>query len=338
MIGLFQTILHEVTNFLAAGIRQIEILSLGSLIGWVLVTDLLYRVWSRPRGESFWSCPSLRRIYAHRSARQDYLYTPLRTIFVVLLIEPFLLSELVLGRAGAHWMTTWFGVGPQGAPSISTGIAFAILGLLLFDIGHTLSHYAQHRLPFLWEFHKVHHSAEVLTPITAYRTHPIEAIVDNLFQVPLQTIGLSLFYYLYGSDAVLPAFVFGQTLYILSVILGHLRHTHVWISFGPSLERIFASPAQHQIHHSRAPRHVDKNFSQFFSFLDGMLGTLYVPQSEEALEFGLTEGVDPELRSPWSFFWTPVKRAFTTQGHRSNSPGTLLDCSNCDARSLQENR
>jgi sterol desaturase/sphingolipid hydroxylase (fatty acid hydroxylase superfamily) len=67
-----------------------------------------------------------------------------------------------------------------------------------------------------------------------------------------------------------------HTLCLVSLLLGHLRHTHVWISFGPFLESIFASPAQHQIHQSRAPRHVDKNFAQFFSFLDGMLGTLYV--------------------------------------------------------------
>ena len=84
----------------------------------------------------------------------------------------------------------------------------------------------------------------------------------------------------------------------------------MWVSFGPALERIFLSPAQHQIHHSRAPQHLDTNFALYFSFLDWIAGTLYVTKGTETLDLGLAEGADPELRTVWSLYWIPVKRAF----------------------------
>jgi len=92
-------------------------------------------------------------------------------------------------------------------------------------------------------------------------------------------------------------------------LIGSLTHSHVWISFGPALEHVFISPAQHQIHHSRAPRHLDRNLAQYFSLLDWIGGTLYIPREEETLDFGLSEGVDSELKTVWGLYWTPFKRA-----------------------------
>ena len=44
---------------------------------------------------------------------------------------------------------------------------------LAYELGYWLNHYVPHRVPFLWEFHKVHHSATVLTPLTNFRVHPV---------------------------------------------------------------------------------------------------------------------------------------------------------------------
>ena len=44
---------------------------------------------------------------------------------------------------------------------------------LAYELGYWLNHYLSHRIAFLWEFHKVHHSATVLTPLTNFRVHPI---------------------------------------------------------------------------------------------------------------------------------------------------------------------
>ena len=88
------------------------------------------------------------------------------------------------------------------------------------------------------------------------------------------------------------------------------------------MEQILSSPAQHQIHHSKAPEHLDTNFSQYFSFLDWIAGTLYVPEERETLDFGLSEGPDPELKTVWSLYWVPVKRAFRRL-LRSNTPPSV---------------
>jgi sterol desaturase/sphingolipid hydroxylase (fatty acid hydroxylase superfamily) len=93
-------------------------------------------------------------------------------------------------------------------------------------------------------------------------------------------------------------------------VLDNVRHSHLWVSFGPKLEHILTSPAMHQVHHSTAKRHLDRNLAQYFAFLDWMAGTLYVPQGQEELVFGLIEGPDPELTTVWGLYWVPLKRAF----------------------------
>ena len=69
---------------------------------------------------------------------------------------------------------------------------------------------------------------------------------------------------------------FGMNIFAcLFMLLGsNLRHTHLWIDYGPRLSRILISPAQHQIHHSADPRHFDKNIGFIFAFWDDLFGTL----------------------------------------------------------------
>jgi sterol desaturase/sphingolipid hydroxylase (fatty acid hydroxylase superfamily) len=139
--------------------------------------------------------------------------------------------------------------------------------------------------------------------------HPVETIMDSVFQGPLQALGLAVFYYLYGGQQS-ETFVGVNAIVFFYYLIDNARHTHLWISFGPNLEHIFSSPAQHQIHHSTAAHHLDTNFSKYFSFLDWIGGTLYVPKDRETLDFGLSEGSDPELKTVWSLYWVPLKRAF----------------------------
>lgn len=318
MLETFNQDLDEALGPLIAWVSQLRSQVFGPnegnewlwLVGALVATDLLYRFWNRPRSESFWSYTAPWRIYSHPSAVLDYKFLLVQKVVNGLVIGPMLVSALVLGNWGSNVLTSWLGPGPGWTPSTAVLLAFAAVRLLLFDIGHYISHYLQHKVPFFWEFHKVHHSAEVLTPVTAFRTHPMESILDSLFQGPLQALGLAGFYYLYGNDHSLTTFVGVNAIVIPYYLISSLRHSHVWISFGPVLEHIFSSPAQHQIHHSRAPQHLDTNLSQYFSFLDWIAGTLYVPQGREALDFGLSEGADSELRSVWTFYWIPVKRAF----------------------------
>lgn len=121
-------------------------------------------------------------------------------------------------------------------------------------------HRVHHESRIIWPFHSLHKSAEVMTPVTVYRKHPIydliSAFVRSVLIGALQGIILCLFDQ--ASSAATIAWV--NAGYVLFNIAGsNLRHSHVWLSFGPVIEPVFISPAQHQIHHSLDPRHHNKD-------------------------------------------------------------------------------
>jgi sterol desaturase/sphingolipid hydroxylase (fatty acid hydroxylase superfamily) len=296
--------------FTAQVLARSELFSWLWLTGSLIAIDLLYRLVDRPKSESFWSYSTPRRIYTHPSAILDLKFIVVQRLVIAFVIAPMLVSALALGKWGSTLLAAWLGPGPAWTAGPGGLALFGAISLVLFDVGHFISHYIQHKTPFFWEFHKIHHAAEVLTPVTAFRVHPVENILDSVIQGPLQALGLAIFYYLYGSEQSLMALVGLNVVFPLYYLVDSLRHSHLWISFGPKLEHIFSSPAQHQIHHSRLPQHLDTNFSRYFSFLDWIAGTLYIPKKDEALDFGLSEGADRELGDVWSLYWVPMKRAF----------------------------
>jgi hypothetical protein len=63
----------------------------------------------------------------------------------------------------------WFGPVANAEPSLGPRLAVTLAVLVIADLAFFLSHLAQHKIRALWEFHKVHHSAEVLFPLTVFR-------------------------------------------------------------------------------------------------------------------------------------------------------------------------
>ncbi len=168
--------------------------------------------------------------------------------------------------------------------------------MMLYGLGVFLVsdfvHYWLHRVfhsRWLWEFHKVHHSATVLVPPTASRIHLVEKLAENLLKGSALALYSGAFYWLCGGS-VRPYTLFGvgYLVLIFNSLAANLRHSHIWLSFGPRLEHIFNSPAQHQIHHSRDPRHFNHNFGINLSLWDWWFGTLYVTNHQpESLTFGV---------------------------------------------------
>ena len=70
----------------------------------------------------------------------------------------------------------------------------------------------------------------------------------------------------------------------------NLRHSHVPLSYGRRLEQVLISPLQHQIHHSIAIEHQNRNFGSKFAIWDRMFGTLITAkQVELPLRFGVPD-------------------------------------------------
>lgn len=172
-------------------------------------------------------------------------------------------------------------------------------------------HRVHHEHPVLWPFHAVHHSAETMTPLTVYRKHPVYDLFSNTARgLLIGSVQGVLLFCLVGH--ISPLAIGGiNALYVIFNMAGaNLRHTHIWLDYGPVLDRIFISPAQHQIHHSRAPAHHDTNYGEIFALWDWMFGSLYVPKGKEELEFGLADANGVPLPQPHGTFREALLRPF----------------------------
>ncbi len=184
---------------------------------------------------------------------------------------------------------------PQRAPGPIEQAAFLVGAIVINDFVTFYAHYLAHTKA-LWAFHKVHHSALSLTPITEHRFHPLQELWDSWW-INLGVGGWIALYAYFGSVPLVDATILGIDAYFLTNCFSfyHLRHSHIHMRYPPWLERIFLSPAQHQIHHSREPRHWDRNFGLLLSCWDRMFGTIAYSEPEPARNLGLDVGQENYL-------------------------------------------
>ncbi|MGE0747646.1 MAG: sterol desaturase family protein [Rhodospirillales bacterium] len=249
-------------------------------------------------------------VYAHPSAIVDYKYYVVNRIFVrIAFIASVAAAFAVVGTAWAAVLGALFGAeGPRLEPGLALGGLYVVGLLLAADLGFYLAHLASHKIPLLWEFHKVHHSAEVLTPFTNYRFHPVEMVLIDVSKTVFVGLVNGTFGYLTGSG-VTALMVFDTVIVLYAFnVLGNLRHSHIWLSYGPVLGKVLCSPAMHQLHHGTDPKHIDRNYSLVFSLWDWIGGTMYMPPKAERIDCGL--GVESrEFRSVWALYTLPFVKA-----------------------------
>lgn len=250
-------------------------------------------------------------IYRHPSAKLDFKFFVLNTFLFGVFIAPLLLSSLTVSRATVGVLVNLFGVPEEPiADGVAAGIAATAAVVVAADLGFYVSHYLQHKVPFLWEFHKVHHSAEVLHPITAFRAHPVDQVLDTVLMGAMTGLVLGVAAYGFGTSTGLVTLVgMNAFVFLFNVAGSHLRHSHIWLSYGPRLERIFVSPALHQIHHSFAARHLDRNLGGILSIWDRLMGTLYLPRTQENLTFGLVAGEHSDYSSVVRLYLVPLQKS-----------------------------
>lgn len=231
-----------------------------------------------------------KRVFFSSSAIADY------KIFVInrmisLFISPLLITHLAIATAIFYLLHEQSFI-PQGYfRDTNKGIVIALFSLCMFlmdDFTKYLVHRWMHRWPLLWAIHKVHHSAETLTPVTVYRVHPLEGILYGLRGTFSQGVVISIFFFLFGNNVDLYTVVGVNILVFLFHVTGsNLRHSHINISYWPWLEHILISPAQHQIHHSVAEEHFDKNFGAALAIWDWLFGSLHMSHPDQDIHFGL---------------------------------------------------
>lgn len=137
---------------------------------------------------------------------------------------------------------------------------------LLKDLLEWGIHNLLHRVPWLWEFHKLHHSIEELDWIGNFRFHWMEIVVyQGLTYFPLVIFGVE--------DRVILAIA------VVVTLIGHLNHSNLNVSWGP-LRFVLNSPRMHVWHHDHdwpADRPRGVNFGIALSLWDWLFGTAYWP-------------------------------------------------------------
>lgn len=252
-----------------------------------------------------------KKVWLHPSANDDYILFIFNFIFYFHCISYLLIDWSFL----QHALTSSFEFlalpkPENNEPGLFAAIIYTIGLTLLGELTYYIIHRVYHEVPFFWELHKVHHSAEVMTPITFIRSHPIDLYIQNTGRLLSVAIASGIFMYFYpNKEGALMVAGIDAGAFIYYFFGANLHHSNIWISFGKPLEYIFISPAQHQIHHSTNPKHFDKNYGSMLAIWDWLFGSLYIPAQYEEINFGIGKEYKDYNSTP-KLLWTPMKEMF----------------------------
>ena len=207
-----------------------------------------------------------------------------RTDVVHFLVNPFLRLAGTIVIAGPFFLLasvatpdSWKAAVTSQPPALQLVEALAIV-----IVGAYWAHRLSHRIPFLWRFHRVHHSSEQLDWLAASHLHPL----DTAFSVVLPVVPLVLLGF---SRAT-----FGASLTLLT-LLAIIDHGNLRWSFGP-LRWVLPNPQWHHWHHSNEPAARDTNFSGI-AVVDRVFGTAYLPDGRFPTEWPERYGIEEPMPS-----------------------------------------
>ena len=228
-----------------------------------------------------------KKIWLSKSAFIDYSLFCFNSLVKIVLIGPYIIFGFYIAFYTDEFLTVTFGFPKESIGITQTLVFYTIVLTVLNDLFSYIIHLGMHKLPFLWEFHKIHHSATSLNPLTQYRIHPFELIINNIRSILIFGLVTGLFDYLSAHQIDKLVFLGVNVFHFIFLLLGaNLRHSHVKLKYPKFLEHILISPFQHQIHHSNNPKHFSKNMGSKFALWDWMLGTLVLSKSVGRISFG----------------------------------------------------
>ena len=212
------------------------------------------------------------------------------------------LLGLLFGAATVHvadW-TTRSGFGLLNQVELHPAARF-LSAVLLLDAWMYLWHRANHAIPLLWRFHRMHHSDNQMDVTTATRFHFGEHVGSNVLRM--------------GLIPLLGFQVWHIVVYEMLVIaITQFHHADISLGWLDRWLRLFiVTPDMHKVHHSRWRPETDSNYSTFFSLWDRLARSFRMRYEPKTLIFGLDEYVEPE----WQTFWGMLKTPFAKPVHRT---------------------
>jgi sterol desaturase/sphingolipid hydroxylase (fatty acid hydroxylase superfamily) len=216
---------------------------------------------------------------------------------LVIAISTFI-AAVGLVQPAARWALGWSankGFGLVHLVALPSPLEFA-LSFLFMDLAFYYWHVANHRVPFLWRFHNVHHIDPDLDVSTAFRFHFGEIVLSTGFNLlQLSVIGPSAW-----------AFAAYQLVFQAEVIFHH-SNLRLPIDLERLLNRALVTPRMHGIHHSQVQRENNSNFGTVFPWWDRLHRTLRVNIPQDEVVVGIPGYSLPEDNAIWNTLLMPFR-------------------------------
>jgi sterol desaturase/sphingolipid hydroxylase (fatty acid hydroxylase superfamily) len=169
-----------------------------------------------------------------------------------------------------------------------------VLAILFLDAWMYAWHRANHAIPFLWRFHRMHHSDPAMDVTTALRFHPGELAISAILRLTLIPVfGLTLW------QIVL------YDLLLFPVIALHHSNIDLPRTWDRWLRAVLVSPGMHRVHHSDWEAETNSNYSSIFSWWDRIAGSHHRHDHSRSLRYGVRELYGERWQSLWGLLKTP---------------------------------
>jgi sterol desaturase/sphingolipid hydroxylase (fatty acid hydroxylase superfamily) len=233
----------------------------------------------------------IERFFPHRAEqrlfriewREDLFYYLISSMMVQVFTFLALAPQAYVNAHTSGWDD--FRLWVASLPVVVQFVAIVVLS----DLFQYWYHRAFHRVPFLWGFHAVHHSAPAMDWLAGARMHFVEVVLlRGVTSLPMFTLGFS--------PAVMQAYI--GFVYVYSSLL----HANLGGDFN-RLGHWVATPRFHHWHHGLEQEAVDVNFSIHLPLLDKLFGTFHLPEGRWPKDYGVPEKVP-------SGYWAQLKYPF----------------------------
>lgn len=194
-------------------------------------------------------------------------------------------------------------------------VAAASSAILLQDGWMYAWHRANHRFPFLWRFHKVHHSDPEMDATTAIRFHTGEILISAMLRLGvIAVLGLSLWQVLLYDLLLVPVILFHHS---------NVKFPERWDWY---YRAVFASPAMHRIHHSPERAETDSNYGTIFSFWDRLARSFRSRDDAPEVKYGLSEFGQIKTENFLVLALMPFRQVANSQSNESTDYRTSPAC------------
>lgn len=201
-----------------------------------------------------------------------------------------LLLVVVVGQ-GIVWIQAHSQVGLVALPLGGSDAVRLLVAFLLIDLARYWLHRAHHRIPWLWTFHRVHHSAERLDATTGLRMHVVDFIQLGLLPVLLFTVLLD--------TQGWPEWVLIVAMGI-GVVMDAFQHANIRWNPDHLLTRLWGvalnHPLFHSWHHTRDGHRCDGNYGNALVIWDRLFRSEVTgPAPPELMGLEPDQGLQPSL-------------------------------------------